>query len=215
MAAAGNKRLVADEQPAPNLHALTPPLTIGQRPKRSTFLIFFGIMFGSMVAALIVVLAVIPHLLPPSPNHHPLPPAFYWILIGVMLFFMLLYCGIIFAVFYAKVRQQVTITQDGLIKMGMFHKTHSVPWRDARLFAINGVYGSFGYKQPVVYELSSENDIIRWGWMRRNNARVMFLARPTVSPEEYERQMQGLLSMIAAKTNLPLYDLRKKDVSNN
>ena len=215
MAAADDKRLIADQQPAPDPHALTLPLTIGQRPKKSTFLIFFSSMFVGAIIAAIVVVALIPHFMPSTPHARPLPPAFIWIFIGCLAFLLLLYMGIFFAVFYAKVRQQVTITQDGLIKMGMFHKVHSVPWRDARLFAINGVYGSLGYKQPVVYELASENDIIRWGWMRRNNARVMFLAQPTASPEEYERQMQGLLSMIAANTHLPLYDLRKKEVPSN
>src|SRR5262249_36848797 len=64
------------------------------------------------------------------------------------------------------------------------------------------------YPHPIVYELSSAHDVVRWAWMRQNNRRVIFFAQPTVSAEEYERQMQALLSLIAAKTGLPLYDLR-------
>jgi len=36
----------------------------------------------------------------------------------------------------------------------------------------------------------------------------MFFAKPTISSEEYDKQMQALLSLIAGRTGLPLYDLR-------
>jgi hypothetical protein len=49
-----------------------------------------------------------------------------------------------------------------------------------------------------------------WSWIRHSNLRVLFLARPALSKEEYDRQMQALLSLIVARTGLPLYDLRDK-----
>ena len=38
-------------------------------------------------------------------------------------------------------------------------------------------------------------------WFRKNH-------KPSIPFNEYEQQMDALLSVIAAKTNLPLYDLR-------
>ncbi len=89
IAAAGDKRLIADQQPAPDSLALTLPLTIGQRPKKSTFLIFFSSMFAGIIVAVIVVVALIPHSMPSTSHAQPLSPAFTWIFIGCLAF---IYC---------------------------------------------------------------------------------------------------------------------------
>lgn len=39
---------------------------------------------------------------------------------------------------------------------------------------------------------------------------LLYFANSRVDTEEYERQMRSALSIIAAKTGLPLYDLRKE-----
>lgn len=109
---------------------------------------------------------------------------------------------------YVGAREQITVTERGLIKVGLLRKVHSVSWEEAQLFAIDGVSGSMKYPHPIVYELSSMHDVVRWVWMRRSNRRVIFISQPTVSVEEYKRQMQALLSLIAARTGLSLYDLR-------
>jgi hypothetical protein len=122
---------------------------------------------------------------------------------------MLLFCGLLFGVMYFKARQHLTVTEHGLLLPG-FRTVHSVSWRDAKLFAIDGLFGAKRYPHPTLFELSSPNDIVRWTWMRPGSLKVLFYARPALSQEDYNQQMQSLLSFIAARTGLPLYDLREK-----
>jgi len=200
-AAKGDASLLAAEQPAPNTMALPLSSTIGQRPKWGTLMLLPGILLALM--------AVVAFLLIFSPPYsQALPQSVVFILVGSLLIVTLLLCGLLIAGLYARAREQITVTEHGLIKVGLLRKVHSVPWQEARLFAIDGVYGSMKYPHPIVYELSSAHDVVRWGWTRRNNMRVIFFAQPTVPAEEYERQMQALLSLIAARAGLPLYDLR-------
>ncbi len=200
-AAKGDASLLAAEQPAPNIMALPLSITIGQRPKWGTLLLPPGI-FVALMAALAFLLII-----PPS-NGQALPQSNVFILAGSLLIVTLLLCGLLIAGLYASAREQITVTEHGLIRVGVLRKVHSVSWEEARLFAIDGIYGSMKYPHPILYELSSAHDIVRWGWMRRNSMRVVFIAQPASSAEEYEQQMQGLLSLIAARTGLPLYDLR-------
>ncbi len=200
-AAKGDASLLAVEQPAPNAMALPLSITIGQRPKWGTLLLLPGI-FVALMAALAFLLII-----PPS-NGQALPQSNVFILAGSLLIVTLLFCGLLIAGLYASTREQITVTEHGLIRVGVLRRVHSVSWEEARLFAIDGMYGAMKYPHPIVYELSSAYDVVRWGWMRRNNMRVIFFAQPTVPAEEYERQMQALLSLIAARTGLPLYDLR-------
>ena len=200
-AAKGDQSLLAVEQPAPNTTALPLSSTIGQRPKWGTLLLLPGILLPLMaVVAFLLIIS--------PPSGQALPQSTVFILAGILLIATLLLCGLPIALIYARVREQITVTEHGLIKVGLLRKVHSVPWQEARLFAIDGMYGAMKYPHPIVYELSSAHDVVRWGWMRRNNMRVIFFAQPTVPAEEYERQMQALLSLIAARTGLPLYDLR-------
>ncbi|SRR5216683_2462521 len=200
-AANGDASLLAVEQPAPNTMALPLSITIGQRPKWGTLL-----LLPEIVLALMAVLALL-LIIPPS-NGQALPQSNVFILAGSLLIVTLLLCGLLIAGLYASAREQITVTEHGMIKVGLLRKVHSVSWEEARLFAIDGVYGSMKYPHPILYELSSAHDIVRWGWMRRNSMRVVFIAQPASSAEEYDRQMQALLSLIAARTGLPLYDLR-------
>jgi hypothetical protein len=204
-AATGDASLLAVEQPAPYATAFSLPITIGQRPKWGTLLLFPGILLALMTVLVLLLIISPPYSLLPPPNGQPLPQSVVFILVGSLLIVTLLLCGLLIALLYAVAKEQITVTEHGLIKVGLLRKVHSVPWQEARLFAIDGVKK---YRHPIVYELSSAHDIVRLVWMRRSNRRVIFFAQPTGSVEEYERQMQGLLSLIAARTGLPLYDLR-------
>ena len=200
-AAKGDQSLLAVEQPVPNTMALPLSSTIGQRPKWGALLLLPGILLPLMaVVAFLLIFS--------PPNGQALPQSIVFILAGILLIATLLFCGLLIALIYARGREQITVTEHGLIKVGLLRKVHSVSWQEARLFAIDGMYGAKKYPHPIVYELSSAFDVVRWAWMRRSNRRVIFFAQPTVSAEEYERQMQALLSLIAARTGLPLYDLR-------
>ncbi len=84
-------------------------------------------------------------------------------------------------------------------------KTKLVRWREARLFAVRGPTTLFG--RAVTYELASANEVITWKPLRRLH--WWSIERPVVPFEEYQRQTEALLSLIAARTHLPLYDVRQ------
>jgi hypothetical protein len=84
-------------------------------------------------------------------------------------------------------------------------KTKLVRWREARLFAVRGPRTSFS--KAVTYEFASASEVITWKPLRRLH--WWSIERPIVPFEEYQRQMEGLLSLIAARTHLPLYDVRQ------
>jgi len=72
------------------------------------------------------------------------------------------------------------------------------------------MYGTYGRQKSgasITYELSSARNIVRWTWFLRKTSWVDL--GPTISHDEYNRQMQALLSLVAAKTGLQLYDLRE------
>ena len=54
------------------------------------------------------------------------------------------------------------------------------------------------------YELSNEQTVVRWVNMP---ARALFQRRENKRHTEYRRNVQALLSLVAARTGLPLYDL--------
>lgn len=62
---------------------------------------------------------------------------------------------------------------------------------------------------PINYELSGAYEILRWPHVRQTMPFAFSkLVKPAIPLEQYNRQMDALLSIITAKTNLPLYDLR-------
>ncbi|MFL5704572.1 MAG: hypothetical protein ACJ8AG_17290, partial [Ktedonobacteraceae bacterium] len=185
--------------------ALQLPLTIEQRPDWFKLLTMLGIPL-----LLALILAVILVAFPPDwlagPYAQSITPDTMYIVATVVIGLTLVLYGVLATILYNRARQQLTVTETGLIKPG-FRKVQSISWNEARLFAIDGIYGGKKYPYPSVYELSSANEVIRWMWIR-STWRIIFFARPAVPREEYDRQMQALLSLIAARTGLPLYDLR-------
>lgn len=204
-AARGDQNLLAAEQPVPDANTLTLPITIEQRPGRMLLLI------PALVAMLAIVFAfsivyIYPTMLMP---HHPVPLSTLYAIAGVVIIVLALLGALIFFVTYYRVRQQITVTQNGILMLGV-RKVHSIRWDEARLFAIDSLFGAKKVPDPFLFELSSANDIIRWNWLRKSTRRMIYLAQPAIPPAEYERQMHALNSLIAARTGLPLYDLREK-----
>lgn len=112
--------------------------------------------------------------------------------------------------------QRIEITAEGLtVQMGSFPARHlgtreTLRWEDAHLFLILPRLLPAQDHLPTAYELSSSSAIVRWVRMRRPMW-VTFpalLMKPAGPFDEYDRQMEGVLSVIAEKTRLPLYDLR-------
>lgn len=84
-------------------------------------------------------------------------------------------------------------------------RTKLVRWREARLFAVRGPRTSFS--KAVTYELASAKKVVTWKPLRQLH--WWSIERPVVPFEEYQRQTEALLSLIAARTHLPLYDVRQ------
>ena len=120
-----------------------------------------------------------------------------------------------FMLYTLALRQQLIATREGLICRWGYHIT-SIPWQQARLFAIIGQ----GNRDsgPAFYELASETALIRWSShassrpARRTPTAVMFANNSYVEPDpsaaELPQQVQCLNIIIAERTGLPLYDLR-------
>lgn len=81
---------------------------------------------------------------------------------------------------------------------------HRIAWQEARLFAIRS--GPLG-TPATRYELSSPTSVVTFG--RARSTRWWRLYRPVLAWENYAFQMDALLDLIAAKTGLPLYDVRQ------
>jgi hypothetical protein len=95
----------------------------------------------------------------------------------------------------------VEMNDDGLTVCAA-NTTQTVPWKEARLFAITRGKGA-----TIRYELASPTASAPWMWLRSGTFSAR-LYEPTIPQYEYDLQMEALLALIAAKTGLPLYDLR-------
>jgi hypothetical protein len=87
------------------------------------------------------------------------------------------------------------------------NKETAIKWQDARIFARVGSYR----RDPrlAYYELVDDKQSLTFAVALKPPSRFE-LVKPATSFEEYERQTQQLLGMIAAKTGLPLVDLRSR-----
>ena len=98
----------------------------------------------------------------------------------------------------------IEVDQDGLTVRNLFWSKR-ILWHEARLFAVDPALDAL-----KGYELSSATTILRWPW-KRKPSRFTRLSCPFV---EYEWQMKALHAVIAARTGLPLYDLRDEVATN-
>ena len=211
-AAQGDQSLLATEQPVPNAQAISLPLTIRMRSNRRLLVIMTITLFVSLVIPFIIglVFGLQAHTTPPT---HPVYTeiGILLIILGAWALVSLLIVGTMYAILYIKGREQVTLTDYGILVSGITPRLQSIPWSEARLFAIANPsnFKYFKDRQPMILEVTSEHNLVRWTWLPSKSFRSAF-AVPVLPPEEYDQQMRGVLSVIAAKTGLPLYDLRKK-----
>jgi len=195
----GNQLFLAAEQPTLDRAPLPLPITIKLRHNKGTFLLGTG-----MVLVMVLLFAgwltwVFSYQLPLVPDHL----LFFLVVFSIVAIFMLV--GF-FALFLSPLgRPQITVTEGGLISnLGM---KVIMPWHEARLFAMYGTFGRQKSGASITYELSSARAIVRWTWFLRKMYWVDL--EPTIPLDEYNRQMRALLSLVVAKTGLPLYDLRE------
>lgn len=114
-------------------------------------------------------------------------------------------------------RQYLIATRDGLISRLGFHFSY-ISWEQARLFAVIGEGETKKHRDIFFYELSSEDAVIRWSSLpKRGGAQgtpsatigaTGWLAQADSSEGKYQQDIQTLISIVAVRTGLPLYDLR-------
>ena len=198
-AAFGDQMLLAAEQPVPDATALSLPTTIKQGMSKR--FVLFGV-----VEMLVVVVLVGGYLIYSSMRNH-LSSGFF-IVIGLFLAFFLIMTGVAFAMISRQLSQQLDITEDGLTSryMGI---VSSIRWDEATLFATYAAFGAQKSKAVSTYELSGTNSMVKWTWYKYKGRNSFMSIRPTNPIDEYNRQMQALLSLVVARTGLPLYDLRR------
>jgi hypothetical protein len=119
----------------------------------------------------------------------------------------------------STLKREIVVNEDGFSIDGLSgEKPNVLKWQDIRLFAIDRLVMQQRDMPGMVFELSSEKELRRWVWLRpKINPFRLYLSsvsfivlKPVASYDEYNRQMQLLLAIIAERTGLPLYDLRKK-----
>jgi hypothetical protein len=185
----------ASPQPAPNAEALPLPFQLTLQP-RWGHLLAGTLLFGA--ATYVVWSLAVGVTLDPStdwPQHLIFPvmysAGFFW--------------------WYCQSQRIVVSADELLVQHPLFDWLSNsgrpgerrIAWQEARLFAIRG--GALG-TPATRYELSSPTTVVTFGWAYPH--RWWGLYRPALTWENYAFQMDALLEVIAAKTGLPLYDVR-------
>jgi hypothetical protein len=195
----GDRALLAAEQPTANAAAVRLPLTITLGYSKAFVLwTMGGVVLMALLFAGVISLS----------NIGPLFLTSHRLLLFLVIFSILAVNGLAFLfviVFSGLGRQQIEVTEHGLYTR-YAGRTGRVMWEEARLFALYCTFRAQKSGAVLAYELSSPRDIVRWTWVQRKTYSLGL--KPTLPLDEYNRQMQVLLSLIAARTGLPLYDLR-------
>ncbi len=205
--------LLADEQPIPNMQALTLPLTIKVRPRWDI------ILFSSLIAMVFISISIgVLYSVYPFPGTTILTLFSSPILLTVVAVALIVIATLFITLFitmYVQAREQVTLTEYGIMLVGI-KKVSSIPWGEVRLFAISASTEGLLRQNVLRFEVSSEREIIRWYWLppaasllETVRQRVLYPAQPVLPQHEYDLLMQRMQSVIAGKTGQPLYDLRK------
>jgi hypothetical protein len=212
-AARGDTTLLADPQPMSDAYAVPLPVTIKAVPRSSRSTVVLGVVFGvifAFIAGVIAFLVVSSQYRVVRAGH---PSVLH---VGILPSVAIIVCAVVILVVLIVVlrrnvyNQQITFTEHGLMQLGPSSQVYSIPWRDARLFARDAPPGIVQINNrllPSTFQIASENEVVQWYWVR-NSKRY----KPPfgLSQAEYNQQMQDLLSLITARTGLPLYDLRKQ-----
>ncbi len=195
----GNRLFLAAEQPTLDRTPLLLPITIKLRHNKGNILLGTGatLLMAMLFAGWLTWVVSYQLLLVPD---HLLT---FLVVFSIVAVIML--AGL-FGLFLSPLgRPQITVTEGGLISnTGM---KIIMPWYEARLFAMYGTFGKQKSGAAITYELSSARWLVRWTWLLRRTLSPGL--EPVIPHDEYNRQMQALLSFIVARTGLPLYDLRE------
>ncbi len=187
------------EQPVPDPDALPLPTTIEIRPKWATVLGLVAVLV--VIVALVeigMVLLFIAGGLLESQRHRSANGLLWLIPLAII---MIILFTVYFYTIVGVARERIEVTTEGMV-VRWHWRTRRIRWQDARLFGMTAT--TKDNARPAGFELSGADTILQWA---RYKHRRFLIAQPTMSWSEYEREMDALLSLIAAKTHLPLYDL--------
>jgi hypothetical protein len=180
----------ATPQPAPDSTVLSIPATIELVGRRRVALGWATAIY--IVIALVFLLAqVVASSIAPN-------GIFLWML-GLMSVLYIFIAGVLVA---QPLHQTIRITEAGLTVRS--NESHTMRWDAVCVFALVDGFRWLGASK--VYIVRSGMNRVRW--IHRSRTRWYSITAPTTSDEEYQRQMQALLSYAAARTRLPLLDLR-------
>ncbi|HEX6483179.1 MAG TPA: hypothetical protein VF043_30410 [Ktedonobacteraceae bacterium] len=196
-AARGETQKLAQKQPDPDPHALTLPLRIQHLPRNGMWI---GLLYLYTVCFVILEIVDISTALQPVDAMRDLH-------VQLAIIFPVMLVVLWIATWLYRSQQWLEVTDDGLAFRSLISKK-AILWKDARLFA---VHLPISASRPIfatddIFELSSAKRIIHWTW--RKGWFPSQVVRTKVHPETYQQQLQGLLSIIRAKTGLSLYDFR-------
>ena len=178
-------------QPVPDSTALSIPTTIELISRRRVILGWVIAIYAIIAIILAPVLMVVSKIAPDESyvTIFCISGTFFYVLVASMLIAL-------------APHQTIRVTEAGLTVRS--NDSHTIAWADARIFAL--VSGRQQTRGTRIYGISSGRSTVRW--THRPRAHWYSTMVPTTSDEEYQRQMEALLSYAAARTGLPLLDMR-------
>lgn len=192
---------LADHQPEPDATALTLPITIQLRLRRR------GLVSMDVVFFLMASLYALAYGLTETP---PIQPGLLAASMFVIVASIFSGCAVALFVHCAEVtRNRITVSDKGLSQHlpGLASDLYAITWSEARLFAITR--GRKKRPGDVVYMLATAGPVKFVIWPRLcQPPRWYTTLEPTMPFAKHDQQMQALLSLVAARTGLPLRDLR-------
>ncbi len=187
----GEQKLLAAEQPVADENALLLSTTITLQLKKKRFFlvngIFYTIPFG--------IFSFFINWQGKSFLAHFLAACITGLLFGlIMITFNYFMVG-------RRMTQIITVDEEGVTTTANGDTTH-IAWQDARFFGVQRI----GLSRGTHYELASNDAVVYWWWMH-SIKHFLNVLQPTLPEGEYDAKMAALISYVAGKTHLPLYEL--------
>ena len=113
---------------------------------------------------------------------------------------------------YRAWREQLVLTEDGLTISNLWGRQRVIPWGEACLFAFDGCLVLGRKSFTLLFELSSASDVICWEWVIHINTTLPPQTDLPFFSQGHDLQLEAILSLIAGRTGLPLYDLQEYKV---
>jgi membrane protein YdbS with pleckstrin-like domain len=199
----GEQRLFPAEQLSPDASALPLPFTLQQSARKTR-------LFGSLVMLLLPI-GLILWGWQRYQASFPTPDLTSFQLIASGGVFVIVMIIDLFR-HYRAWREQIVLTEEGLVASSMWSSRRLIPWREARLFALDGCIVRGRKSFTLLFELSSASEVICWEWMIHIHTDMPPQANQPFFLQGFDFQLEAIISLIAGRTKLPLHDLQEYKV---